>query len=62
MGFMKSEVDANLYYLIVGGEILILVLYVDDLFLTGSLRLIVDCKRNLAEEFEMKIWDLCTTF
>ena len=54
MGFVKSEVDANLYYLMVGGEILILVLYVDDLFLTGSLRLIVDCKRNLAEEFEMK--------
>ena len=54
MGFVKSEADANLYYLMVGGEILILVLYVDDLFLTGSLRLIVDCKRNLAEEFEMK--------
>ena len=51
---MKSEADANLYYLVVGGKILILVLYVDDLFLTGSLRLIVDCKRNLVEEFEMK--------
>ena len=38
----------------VRGEILILVLYVDDLFLTSSLGLIVDCKRNLAEEFEMK--------
>ena len=54
MGFMKSEADANLYYLMVGCEILIFVLYVDDLFLIGSLRLIVDCKRNLAEEFEMK--------
>ena len=54
MGFVKSEADANLYYLMVGGEILILVLYVDDLFLTGSLRFIVDCKKNLAEEFEMK--------
>ena len=54
MGFVKSEEDANLYYLMVGGEIRILVFYVDDLFLTGSLRLIVDSKRNLAEEFEMK--------
>jgi hypothetical protein len=36
MGFTKSEVDSNLYYIIVGGEPLILVLYVDDLFLTGS--------------------------
>ncbi|GLJ52115.1 hypothetical protein SUGI_1108460 [Cryptomeria japonica] len=54
MGFVKSEADANLYYLVVGGEILILVLYVDDLFLTGSLGLIEECKRDLATEFEMK--------
>ena len=33
---------------------LILVLYVDDLFLTGDERLIGDCKSNLAMEFEMK--------
>lgn len=51
---MKSEVDSNLYYLMVGGEPLILVLYVDDLFMIGSLRLIEDCKRDLAAEFEMK--------
>ena len=31
MGF-KSEADSNLYYILVGGEPLILVLYVDDLF------------------------------
>ena len=36
------------------GEILILVLYVDDLFLTSALGLIEDCKRDLAKEFEMK--------
>jgi len=54
MGFTKSEVDSNLYYIIVGGEPLILVLYVDDLFLTGSERLIVECKRDLASEYEMK--------
>eukprot|EP00253_Pinus_taeda_P022435 PITA_22435 len=35
-------------------EPLILVLYVDDLFLTGSSRLIKDCKENLATEFDMK--------
>ena len=33
---------------------IILVLYVDDLFLTGDERLIDDCKSNLAIEFEMK--------
>ena len=35
VGFIKSDVDPNLYYLTVGNEPLILVLYVDDLFLTG---------------------------
>jgi len=35
-------------------EPLILVFYVDDLFLTGSSRIIEDCKRNLEVEFDMK--------
>jgi hypothetical protein len=42
LGFNKSVVDANLYYKIVDGESPILILYVDDLFLTGVERLIVD--------------------
>jgi len=31
-----------------------LLLYVDDLFLTGEEKLITDCKKKLATEFEMK--------
>ena len=54
MGFVKSDADPNLYYLVIENEPLILVLYVDDLFLTGSSRLIRDCKKNLATEFDMK--------
>ena len=54
MGFVKSDVDPNLYYLRVGDEPLILVLYVDDLFLIGSSKLIKDYKENLAVEFDMK--------
>jgi hypothetical protein len=53
-GFNKSVVDPNLYYNIVGDECLILVLYVDDLFLIGSESLIVDCMRALASEFKME--------
>lgn len=53
IGFVKSDADSNLYYLVVGGDVLILVLYVDDLFLIGSLGLIKKCKRDLAAEFEM---------
>lgn len=54
MGFTESELDEILYYLMVGGEVLILVLYVDDLFLTDSMGLIEECKRDLAIEFEKK--------
>ena len=54
MGFVKSDAYANLYYLVVEGDPIILVLYVDDLLLIGSLGLIEDCKRNLATKFDMK--------
>eukprot|EP00253_Pinus_taeda_P028780 PITA_28780 len=54
MGFTKSEADPNLYYIVIGEEPLILVLYVDDLIITGAGGLIEHCKRNLAAEFEMK--------
>lgn len=36
IGFTKSEVDPNLYYIFVGTNLLILVLYVDDLFLKDA--------------------------
>jgi hypothetical protein len=54
LGFNKSVVDPNLYYKTVNGEYLILVLYVDDLFLTGTESLIAECKYALAFDFEMK--------
>jgi hypothetical protein len=54
LDFNKSTADLNLYYHIDGNECLILVLYVDDLFITGSERLIVECKQALTAKFEMK--------
>lgn len=54
MGFVKSDANPNLYYLIVENKPLILVLYLDDLFLVDSSRLIKDCKENLATKFDMK--------
>ena len=53
IGFQKSEVDPNLYYIVVGGVPFILLLYVDDLFITGGEHLIDACKKDLASEFEM---------
>jgi hypothetical protein len=53
MGFEKSDVDLNLYFIIRGEDTLILILYVDDLFITGAEDLIAECKLGLASEFEM---------
>ena len=54
LGFSKSIADPNLYIKVVQNQPLILVVYVDDLFLTGDEHLIDECKRELASEFEMK--------
>jgi hypothetical protein len=54
LGFTKSEVDANLYQIVVEGKILIIVIYVDDLILIGDEHLIHSCKEDLAKEFKMK--------
>ena len=57
LGFTKSEADPNLYQIVVEGKLLIIVLYVDDLILTGDEQLILSCKADLAKEFEMKDLD-----
>ena len=54
LGFTRSEADLNLYFKVENDRPLILVLYVDDLFLTGANPLIRQCKRELASNFEMK--------
>jgi len=48
LGFTRSNVDPNLYFNIVQGMPMILVLYVDDLFLIGSEPLMIECKREKA--------------
>ena len=53
MGFQKSEANLNLYIIMVGDDPLILLLYVDDLFITGGERPIAVCKRDLVSEYEM---------
>ena len=52
--FTKNDADPNLYHKVVNDEPLILVLYVDDLFLTGNEKIIIWCKEKLAFEFKMK--------
>eukprot|EP00253_Pinus_taeda_P032102 PITA_32102 len=54
LGFTRSEANSNLYFKLEDEKPLILVLYVDDLFLTDANPLIHKCKRELVSEFEMK--------
>jgi hypothetical protein len=58
LGFSKSSANPNLYFKVGDGEPVILLLYVelyvDDLILTCTEKLITDCKRKLGAEFEMK--------
>jgi hypothetical protein len=54
LGFTKSKEDSNLYFKIVNNELVILLLYVDDLFLNREENLITECKKRLASKFEMK--------
>ena len=49
-----SQADSNLYYKFEYGNPVILLLYVDGLFVTGMDGLIYDTKRNLVVEFKMK--------
>jgi hypothetical protein len=60
--FTKIDVDPNLYYKVEDGFPLILVLYVDDLFLTGDEKLIDGCKREITLEFKMKDLSLMHCF
>ena len=54
MGFTKSKANSNLYYKVEEGNLVILLLYVDDLFATGVDGLIDDMKRKLTAKFDMK--------
>ena len=54
LGFTKNKADSNLYYKVEDGNPVMLLLYVDDLFVTGMDGLISDTKRNFAAKFEMK--------
>ena len=54
LGFTKSKADSNLYYKAEERKPVILLLYINDLFVTGEDGLIVYMKRKLFGELEMK--------
>ena len=52
LGFTESKEDSNLYFKVEGGRPVMLLLYVDDLFLTGKEELIKYARRRLATKFK----------
>ena len=54
LGFTKSKADSNLYFRVEYGRPVILLLYVDDLFLKGKEELIRYARRRLALVFDIK--------
>ena len=54
LGFTKSKEDSNLYFKVEDKIPVILLLYVNDLFLTGEEEIITNAKRRLATKFKMK--------
>jgi hypothetical protein len=60
--FTKSSADSNLYFKVEDDGPMILLLYVDDMFLIGVEKLITECKRKLIAEFEMKYLGLMHYF
>ena len=54
LGFTKIKANPNIYINVMDDEPVILLLYVDDIFITRNEKHITKRKKNLVEEFEMK--------
>ena len=54
IGFTKSKENSILYFKVEGRRPMMLLLYVDDLFLIGKEELFKVARRRIAAEFEMK--------
>ncbi|WMV38166.1 hypothetical protein MTR67_031551 [Solanum verrucosum] len=55
LGFVQSHFDYSLFTLTVGSDVIVVLVYVDDLILTGSnLTLIQSTKSNRQKKFKMK--------
>ena len=62
LGFSKNEANPNLYYKKDEDDKIILILYVDDLLITGDDHLIDQYKKDLIKEFDMKDLGLLRCF
>ena len=54
LGFTESKENSKICFKVEGGRLVMLLLYVDDLFLTGKEELFKYARRRLSTEFKMK--------
>ena len=54
LGFTESKANSNLYFKVEDEILMMILLYVDDMFLTGENNLIKYANMRLSTEFEMK--------
>ena len=62
LGFTESKVDSNLCFKVEGGRPVMLLLYIDDLFLTENRNSLKLQEGDLKVEFEMKDLDMMHYF
>ena len=62
LGFTESKANSNLCFKVEGGRPVMLLLYVDDLFLKGKEELIKVAIRRIVAEFKMKDLDMMHYF
>jgi len=59
LGFTRSKEDHCVYFKLIGGHVIYLVLYVDDMLLVGNDKEIIqDLKTQLSSKFNMKDLDV----
>ena len=62
LGFTESKANSNLYFKVEGGRPMMLLLHVDELFLTEKRNSLKVVRRRLAFEFKMKDLDMMHHF
>ena len=54
LDFSKNDANPNIYFKVIKGDMLILILYVDEMLIIGEDHLIAQYKKDLASKFDMK--------
>lgn len=54
LGYARSEEDHNVYIKVIDDQLLIIVLYLDDMFISNNTTMIRELKTQFSSTFDMK--------